>query len=213
MAAPEPRAAGPARARRDRRHLRHQATRREILDTAWKMVRADGLAALSLSALARTVGMEPQSLYTYFASKHAVYDAMFAEGNQELLGRMTEARWPDDPVGILRMLARIFVEFSVEDPARHQLLFARTIPDFEPSAESYAVALEVAGKAKAVAAAAGLGDQRQFDLWTALVAGLGSQQVANDPGGDRWVRLIDDAVDMYASYVLAQHDAQRPPAQ
>ena len=56
------------------------------------MVRADGLAALSLSALARAVGMEPQSLYTYFASKHAVYDAMFAQGNQQLLERMARNR-------------------------------------------------------------------------------------------------------------------------
>lgn len=40
-----------------------------ILDAALAIVRSDGLAALSLSALARTVGMEPQSLYTYFASK------------------------------------------------------------------------------------------------------------------------------------------------
>ena len=65
--------------RRDRRHARHQATKREILDAAWKMVRDDGVNALSLRALARAVDMEPQSLYTYFASKHSVYDHLFAD--------------------------------------------------------------------------------------------------------------------------------------
>jgi AcrR family transcriptional regulator len=189
-------------ARRDRRHLRHEATRQEILDTAWAMVRADGLAALSLSALARAVGMEPQSLYTYFASKHAVYDAMFALGNQQLLERMARNRWPDDARGILRLQAKTFVAFSAEDPARQQLLFERTIPDFEPSPESYALAIEVVERSRAVLADTGLVKQDDFDLWTALVAGLAVQQLANDPGGKRWLRLVDRAVDMYADHVL-----------
>jgi len=189
-------------ARRDRRHLRHETTRREILDAAWAIVRADGLAALSLSALARTVGMEPQSLYTYFASKHAVYDAMFAEGNQELLHRFNQTPWPDEPRNMLRAIARLFVTFSVEDPARHQLLFERTIPDFEPAPESYAAAIETLDAGRQRLAAAGIVDPAQFDLWTALVAGLAAQQTANDPGGDRWLRLIDNAVEMYANHVL-----------
>lgn len=199
----------PGPARRDRRHLRHEATRREILDAAWQMVRADGLAALSLSALARAVGMEPQSLYTYFTSKHAVYDAMFAEGNRELLARMTETTWPTEPREVLRAQARIFVEFSADDPARHQLLFERTIPDFEPTPDSYAIARQVFELGQECQAAAGLTDQPHFDLWTALVAGLATQQMANDPGGDRWLRLIDQAVDMYADHVLGRPARKR----
>jgi AcrR family transcriptional regulator len=210
-ARPEATAGDAVPARRDRRHLRHEATRREILDTAWRMVRADGLASLSLSALARAVGMEPQSLYTYFASKHAVYDAMFAEGNRQLLERVAESQWPQDPRELLRLQARTFVTFSAEDAARHQLLFQRTIPDFEPSPESYALALEVLERNRALLADAGLVDQADFDLWTALVAGLAGQQLANDPGGDRWLRLVDRAVDMYADHVLAMSTTKRRP--
>jgi AcrR family transcriptional regulator len=195
--------------RRDRRHLRHEATRQEILDMAWQMVRENGLAALSLSALARAVGMEPQSLYTYFSSKHAVYDAMFAGGNRQLLDRMAATEWPTEPIEVLRLQARTFVEFSAEDPARYQLLFERMIPDFEPSPESYAIAVEVFEGGRARQAAAGLTDQGQFDLWTALVSGLATQQIANDPGGDRWLRLIDDAVDMYVTHVLGKRPRKR----
>jgi hypothetical protein len=39
-------------------------------------------------------------------------------------------------------------------------------------------------------------------MWTALVAGLASQQLANDPHGDRYIRLIDDAVAMFADHVF-----------
>jgi hypothetical protein len=37
-------------------------------------------------------------------------------------------------------------------------------------------------------------------MWTALTTGLVSQQIANDPGGDRWVGLIDEAVAMFLGY-------------
>ena len=67
---------------RNRRAERRDATRAEILDAAWAQVRADGLAALSLRDLARSVGMQAPSLYGYFESKHAIYDAMYAQGAQ-----------------------------------------------------------------------------------------------------------------------------------
>jgi AcrR family transcriptional regulator len=188
--------------RRDRRHARHEATKQEILDAAWQMVRADGLNALSLRALANAMDMEPQSLYTYFASKHAVYDHLFATANHELLARFERIEISDDPRVALNTIARLMVTFATEDQARYELLFMRTIPDFAPSPESYAVAVEVFAKGRSILTAAGLVDDADFDLWTALVAGLASQQLANDPGGDRYLRLIDDAVAMFAEHVF-----------
>jgi hypothetical protein len=39
-----------------------------------------------------------------------------------------------------------------------------------------------------------------MDLFTALVSGLGHQQIANDPGGRRYVRHLDDAIEMYVNH-------------
>jgi AcrR family transcriptional regulator len=193
----------PARPRRrDRRHDRHEATKQEILGTAWSMVRADGLGALSLRALAHAVDMEPQSLYTYFASKNALYDRMFADGNLELARRFTDAEIPDDARSALRAVAGIFLEFAAQDQARYQLLFLRTIPGFQPSPDSYAIAVEVLASVRTTLAHAGLRDDADFDLWTAVVVGLAGQQFANDPGGDRYTRLIDSAIAMFASHIL-----------
>ena len=194
---------------RDRRAERRQATKAEILDAAWELVRAEGLAALNLRDLAARVGMRPPSLYSYFDSKHAIYDAMFAEGNRTLLDRMAGLDWPAEPRARLRRAAEVFVAFAMEDPARAQLLFQRTIPGFEPSAESYALAVEVLEQGRSLLAAAGVTDPAHFDLWTGLVAGLASQQLANEPGGDRWVRLIDEAVAMYADHVLPKGTTRR----
>jgi len=145
--------AGPRR--RDRRRARHEATKQEILDAAWAMVRAGGLNALSLRALAHDLDMEPQSLYTYFPSKHAVYDHLFAAGNRELLDRFQRIETSDDPRHVLRQIAHLFVSFAADEPARYELLFMRTVPDFEPSPESYALAVDVVSQARSALAALG----------------------------------------------------------
>jgi AcrR family transcriptional regulator len=183
--------------RRDRRQERHQATRQEILDAAWDMVRADGLAALSLRALARAVGMEAQSLYTYFPSKNAIYDAMFAQGNTEFLEQKRALKVDDDPVRALTRGSHHFVEFCSSDPVRYQLLFQRTIPGFEPSEESYAIASEVLTIARDRLNDVGVTDSAAMDIYTALIAGLVDQQIANEPGGDRWTRHVDRVIEMY----------------
>jgi len=191
----------PAEKVRDRRAERREATKAEILDAAWTIVRAEGLGALSLRDLAGRVGMQAPSLYQYFDSKHAIYDAMFAQGNRAFAERLSRLEKTGDPVTDLRIIAHAVVEFSVEDHARYQLLFQRSIPGFEPSPESYRLAVQVLGQAQALLRAAGFGSRRALDLWTALSAGLAAQQLANEPGGTRWVRLVDEAVDMFFGHM------------
>ena len=194
---------------RDRRAERRESTRAEILEAAWAVARANGLAGLSLRDVAGSIGMRPPSLYWYFNSKNAIYDAMFAQGYSQLLARLDEQAWPTDPRAILRLCARVVIEFSAEDAERYQLLFQRTIPDFEPSPESSALAVQVFEQMQARLAAAGLRDPAHFDMWTALVGGLSAQQTTNDPGGDRWLGLIDEMVDMYADHVLGKRTSRR----
>ena len=169
-------------------------------------MRADGLAALNLRDLAAKVGMRPPSLYSYFDSKHAIYDAMFLEGSLEMLGRFQALPEQEDPVEDLRAGARLFVQFGVEDPARAQLLFMRTIPGFEPSQETYDVAVQLVELAKARLERSGI-PVGYFDLWTALISGLVWQQISNEPGGSRWARWVDDVVDMFVAHV--EHDEEK----
>lgn len=176
----------------------------EILEAAWDVARSEGLAGLSLRDVARRIGMQAPSLYWYFDSKRAIYEAMFVQGNRQLLARLAEQRWPHEPRAILRLCARVFVEFSMEDVQRYQLLFQRTIPNFEPSAGAYAVAVQVFEEMRERFAAAGMGGPVAFDIWTALVSGLSAQQIANDPGGSRWLRLIDEVVDMYLDHTMSK---------
>lgn len=190
--------------RRDRRAERHSATRREILDVAWRLGRERGLAGWSLRDVADAVGMRPPSLYVYFESKFALYDAMFAQGFTDLLAE-TDPIYQDLRAGriaavdVLYAVASAFLRFCVADPARMHLLFLRTIPGFEPSEAAYRLSREALGRMAEALVAAGAAAPEQLDLWTALLSGLATQQVSNDLGGDRWSRLVEPAVDMFVA--------------
>jgi AcrR family transcriptional regulator len=186
---------------RDRRAERHEATRAEILDAAWELVRLEGLAGLSLRDLARRVGMQAPSLYSYFESKHAIYDAMFAQGAHEYVEREALVSATGDPLTDLRACVRFFVGFCTEDPVRYQLMFQRTIPGFQPTPATFAVSIQGLERLKARLAGMRLDDQWSLDLLTAIGTGIADQQISNDPGGDRWIRLVDDAVEMFFNHV------------
>lgn len=185
----------------DRRSERRQATIDEILDAAWRRARAEGLTGFSLRDLARDVGMRPQSLYSYFDAKHAIYDAMFAQGCRQFVAGQARLPLTGDALADLRVMARYFLDFCTADPVRFQLMFQRTIPGFEPSPESFAISVESLAAAHAHLASIGITDPAALDLFTAVGTGLASQQISNDPGGDRWTRLVDDATEMYFNHV------------
>jgi hypothetical protein len=77
---------------------------------------------------------------------------------------------------------------------------------------SYAIAVEVLASVRTTLARAGLRNEADFDLWTAVIVGLASRQLANDPGGDRYIRLIDDAVAMFADHILGPSRPRRASA-
>src|SRR5947207_7011830 len=124
---------------------RREAKVASIVAAAWKLAREHGIAAVSLHALAREVGMRQPSLYEYFDSKHALYDAMFAAGNRQLLQRLDELTLPRDPRAALKKYMRTFMSFAIEDPARCELPFQRHIPHFVPPPKTTALAEETIG--------------------------------------------------------------------
>jgi hypothetical protein len=76
-------------------------------------------------------------------------------------------------------------------------MFLRVIPGFTPTEDSYALARDAYGRLVDLFDRIGMTDPGTVDLWTALVTGLASQQISNDPGGDRWAHLVDRAVAMF----------------
>ena len=188
---------GHRRSMADKVTRRREAKTASIVAEAWELAREHGVGGVSLHALAREVGMRQPSLYEYFDSKHALYDAMFADGNRQLLERLEALRLPADPRAAVKKYLATFVAFAVEDPARYELLFQRHLPGFTPSPESYALAEEVLGQLVKLLHEAGVTDQGDIDCIVAITAGLMEAQLSNDPGGNRWTRHLNRLVDLY----------------
>jgi AcrR family transcriptional regulator len=189
---------------RDRAAERRSATRREILDAAWAVAREKGLAQLTLREVAHRVGMRAPSLYSHFASKSAIYDAMFGAAWTEchtVMSTATTAASPATAREVLRLCARTFFDFAVSDLPRHQLMNQRIAVGFAPSAEAYAPAVATLEVVRERLRAHGVTRGEDVDLYVAIVTGLVDAQLANDPGGDRWGRLLDRAMDMFADDV------------
>jgi AcrR family transcriptional regulator len=197
--------------KRNRVAERREATRAEILEAAWELAQEQGLAGFTLRDLAEKVGMRAPSLYTHFESKHAIYDAMFGQAwsDFEQVALAELPTLPNAPRAALRRAARVFFDFAVALPARHQLMNQRTIPGFEPSPESYAPAVRVLELGDQIFRDLGLIDPSDSDIWTAMIDGMINQQLANDPGGTRWSALLDRAVDIWADGVGLPPDPLR----
>src|ERR1700727_2458935 len=92
-----------------------------IVACAWTLAQQDGIAGVSLHGLARAVGMRQPSLYVYFDSKHALYDAMFADGNRQLLERLDDVAFFPEPREALQQWLHTFAAFGSENGELYQL--------------------------------------------------------------------------------------------
>jgi AcrR family transcriptional regulator len=187
------------------REARRENARAAVLTAAWELVRADGLAALSLRELARRAGITTPTVYAYFESKNAILDAMFAQAAQTFLDLKATLPVTGDPQQDLLADVRMFIAFGVSDVPRYQLLFQHAVPGFTPSEESYGLAVQALDVTRELLARNGVHDPRHLDIWTAITTGLVDQQVSNDPGGDRWTRLAEDVTRMF----LAQFTSEK----
>jgi AcrR family transcriptional regulator len=145
--------------------------------------------------------MRSPSLYSHFESKNAIYDGMFGQAWEQVLELQRATPLPKSPRRRLLALAEQFFDFSVADLVRYQLINQRTIPDFRPTNEAYAPSLESMAVFRQALAEIGITAQADIDLNTGIVSGFVDQQLANDPGGDRWRSQLPRVIDMYADAV------------
>ncbi len=179
---------------------------------AWILARRDGLAALSLRDLAERVDLRQPSLYAYFDSKLALYDAMYVDGYQQMLEQVRALPQVDDAREALIQFVEFCVRFAAEDVVRHQLLFQRTIPGFKPSPTSRELSgafLDI-GRERLMAVAAIDVARGDGFVFTAIVAGFTNQQVFNDPNGDRWLQLSRRAIEMFLADVDQRSKPSKP---
>lgn len=176
-----------------RTERRRDVVRDEVLATAWVLAGEGGVAAVTLKNVAARMGMKPPSLYEYLPNLHGLFDLMFRSGWQQLMDTVTELTDAGSDAGTW---FRGVLQFCVEDPARFQLMMQRPVPGFTPSDASMALSQEVYDAMRGALAAIGVTRPDHVDLIDSMLLGLAGNQIANDPGGTRFVALADQAVDL-----------------
>jgi AcrR family transcriptional regulator len=176
-----------------RRAQRRLDTIDEILSVALEVMTEAGVGGLSLGEVARRMGIRPPSLYQYFASKHAIYDALFAAGWRQAGAAVptvdTIMKAADPRTTVIEGTSDL-VRWAVEHPTLAQLMFWRPVPAFAPSAGSYAESTAVLARfEEALRALVERGvlhpdatTAQGVRAYTAIVSGVISQHLANEPG-------------------------------
>jgi AcrR family transcriptional regulator len=176
--------------RMDRRARRRQETIEEILDIARDVMTEEGVNGLSLAEVARRLGVQPPSLYKYFPSLMAIYDAIFERGQIDNLTEMRRGMLGAEP-GVPSLIAGLEASgrWLLANRAVAELLFWRPVPSFHPSDEAFAPSvemIELQRGALADAVVAGqLGptanDEDAIYVVSTLIVGVLSQAIANEP--------------------------------
>lgn len=194
---------------KQRRRRNREAIIDDIVQIARDMIQADGAASLSFNAIARQLGIKPPSLYTYFDSKHAIYDEIFRRGwllfRDEMEAQMALG-------GTVReQMIRLFesyMRFAQENPDFFQIMFQRPVPEFVPSDESLDLSFSVLDQFTTYLREVlehegiepGIPTEQARDIIIALTHGLTEQHLANNPelpvGEGRYGGLIQQAVDV-----------------
>jgi AcrR family transcriptional regulator len=207
----------------DRRARRRQQTIDEILRIAEAVMTEEGVNGLSLAEIARRLGVQPPSIYKYFPSLMAVYDAVFERGAREHLEVMRTAMNDARP-GLDAITKGLDAagRWSIENRATAQLLFWRPVPSFEPSPGAFAASVEMVElqrRAVADAVAAGeLGpDADSIDtvyVLATLISGTLTQAMANEPdvpwGEGRFSPVFPKLMQLLPALYPPKPDGKKP---
>ena len=121
---------GSKRTRRRNPRGQGEKLREELLDAASAIMTADGNAkGLSLSSVARAVGIAATSVYLHFPDieqlKYALVDRGFAEMNRRRAAATAELT---DPAAVVLARWRAYAGFAVDNPGVYRLMFGPELP-------------------------------------------------------------------------------------
>jgi AcrR family transcriptional regulator len=99
----------------------------EIKDQAYAQIAEGGPGALTLSAIAKAMGMSGPALYRYFASREELMATLVTESFEDLadtLDAVAEEVGAESPEDRLRAVANGFRSWALGAPHRYRLVFA-----------------------------------------------------------------------------------------
>lgn len=116
-----------------RRERLRRSTLHEIADAARRQLREVGAQGLTLSAVARDLGMTAPALYRYVDGVDGLLTLLIAQGYEDLVDHLQRARLAhpaDDHGGRFAAVARALRAWAVADVAQYGLIFGTPLPGY-----------------------------------------------------------------------------------
>src|SRR5258708_3113063 len=143
----------------DRKIRQKEEVRANILDTAWRLVVAEGWHSFSIRKIADAIEYSVPVIYSHFENK----DAILLEFNRKGFSLLTEGlaaakAGESNPADQIRVMGRAYWKFAFANKEYYQLMFGLGIPtcdavqkipamaDFQAVVKSSIMAMAPAGK-------------------------------------------------------------------
>jgi AcrR family transcriptional regulator len=107
---------------RTRRERQREEIRADLVAAAHALVKDEGYEGLTIRKLAERAGLATMSVYSYFADKQSILEAMAEDAFIELAKRC-EARRTDDALESLRAGLEEYVIFGLDNPNEYRTVF------------------------------------------------------------------------------------------
>ena len=185
----------------------------KILKAASALLKEQGVAALSVRAIAAAAGLSTIGIYSHFQGKQGILDALYIHGFERVRDAMVSANAIADPHAAVMDGVRRYLQVSLAHEGEYRLIFGERDSSYEPSDEARAAALEafqslVDEVSRLLPATASNTDKRRaaIQIWARLhgYVSLRHHTIDNLISGREWRSMV--MADMKASIdAIAAH--------
>jgi len=130
----------PEKSRSGVRHRPSDESSAAILDAARDLLAREGQGALTVRRIAAAAGGSTMNVYSRFGGKDGVIDALLIEGFEKLTEVIRDAHASPDAIDDLMTCARGYRTFALTHSTYYELMFDRSIPGYEMSAQAISAA-------------------------------------------------------------------------
>lgn len=114
--------------------------RSAILASAIAILQREGAGALTVRSVAAAAGCSTTGVYTWFGGKNGLVEAIFVDGFKRF-GEALDAAGPGaGTTEHLAALGEAYRTWALSNPTHYMVMFAKAVPDYEPSDEALAAA-------------------------------------------------------------------------
>jgi AcrR family transcriptional regulator len=114
----------------------HELLRRNVVEAASHLLVAEGPEALTVRRVAKTLNCSTKIIYTMFAGKDGLANALYLEGCTHLSQAINKVPQAERPQAYVQEIAWAYWRFALAYPSYYGVLFSGAIPRFQPDANS-----------------------------------------------------------------------------